>query len=270
MNKFGWRPGVPDGRLWQYQITGKALPRSVDLRETGFVSPIRNQQYGNCVDHALAGIDEFLQAKLKLNRFLPAVDFLYYWVRLYERTWPQDAGSSIMDAAKMWMQHGIPPESDFPESLPIDKMPSLTALKDAAQHKLTAYYGLQQTQTDMMDVLSSGFPFADGIGIYDTFPGVEGYDGKIKVPDDHTGKIAIPNIKKDTLLGGHATGTYGYSLDPKDYTVSYLKVHIPYPHWIKKNSWGTDFGHEGWFYLPIAYLLNRLLAQEFLQAVRET
>jgi hypothetical protein len=270
---FGWSgSGVPDIRLWQYKPQVAAvLPRSIDLRETGFVSPVRSQLYGNCVDHALAGVDEFLRAKMKLSPQFPAsVMYPYFRVRLMEHTFPQDSGSSILDAVKCWMKYGIPPEVDMPEDqAQLHTLPSVKAIQDASQHKLTAYYGLKQTETDLMDCLVSGYPWVDGKGIYDTFPGVQGEDGSVKNPDDGTGQVPEPNPQNDTLVGGHSTGTYGYSKDPKSYMVDGKTVHIPYPHWISKNSWGIDFGHRGWFYPPWQYALNPLLSSEQVQAVRE-
>jgi C1A family cysteine protease len=54
-----------------------------------------------------------------------------------------------------------------------------------------------------------------------------------------TGKIGMPSIN-DTLIGGHAVIICGYD----DNTMEL----------ILRNSWGTYWGDNGYFYLPYEYL----------------
>ena len=54
----------------------------------------------------------------------------------------------------------------------------------------------------------------------------------------------MPDIKTETLLGGHAVLCIGYDDNKKV--------------WIMRNSWGMS----GYFTLPYAYLLNSTLSSD--------
>ena len=50
-------------------------------------------------------------------------------------------------------------------------------------------------------------------------------------------------------MGGHAIAAVGYD-DDKEY-------------FIVRNSWGTEWGDNGYCYIPYTYLLNKNLANDF-------
>jgi C1A family cysteine protease len=89
----------------------------------------------------------------------------------------------------------------------------------------------------MKGCLASGFPFVVGILVYDSFEGLT---------VAKTGYVPMPNTKTEQILGGHAVICVGYN-DSKSV-------------WIMKNSWGSSWGDNGYFYLPYNYLLNSKLA----------
>jgi C1A family cysteine protease len=55
--------------------------------------------------------------------------------------------------------------------------------------------------------------------------------------------------KGEQLLGGHAVLAVGY-----DDTTQ---------HFIVRNSWGADWGDQGYFTIPYAYLADRNLSDDF-------
>ena len=63
-----------------------------------------------------------------------------------------------------------------------------------------------------------------------------------------TGNVPMPNTKKERFLGGHAVTCVGYD-DAKSV-------------WIMKNSWGSNWGDKGYFYLPYLYLVDSSLSSD--------
>jgi C1A family cysteine protease len=55
--------------------------------------------------------------------------------------------------------------------------------------------------------------------------------------------------RKEKLLGGHAVMAVGYQHPAKRFIV--------------RNSWGTDWGLDGYFTMPYAYLLDGNLSDDF-------
>ena len=88
----------------------------------------------------------------------------------------------------------------------------------------------------MKTSLASGHPFVVGISVYESF---ESEDVA------KTGMVSMPDIYKETCLGGHAVLVVGYS----DITQK----------WIVRNSWGDKWGDKGYFYLPYLYFYNKFV-----------
>jgi C1A family cysteine protease len=91
----------------------------------------------------------------------------------------------------------------------------------------------------MRQCLAEGFPFVFGFTVYESFetPAVA-----------KTGMLNLPKPKEKTL-GGHAVMAVGYNDAAKRFTI--------------RNSWGTDWGLQGYFTMPYAYLDNRNLSDDF-------
>jgi C1A family cysteine protease len=63
-----------------------------------------------------------------------------------------------------------------------------------------------------------------------------------------TGKLNLPKPSEKTL-GGHAVMAVGYDDASKRFLV--------------RNSWGEDWGQQGYFTMPYAYLADGNLADDF-------
>jgi C1A family cysteine protease len=90
--------------------------------------------------------------------------------------------------------------------------------------------------TDCKQCLVDSFPFGAGIAIYESFDSV-GQDGIVPYPK-----------KSEKLRGYHAISFFGYDEDEQVF--------------ICKNSWGTGFGDNGWFYLPYKFVENPRLCSD--------
>lgn len=100
------------------------------------------------------------------------------------------------------------------------------------------YQSLDQNLADMKGCLAEGYPFVFGFTVYPSF----------ESPDvASSGMMPMPG-GDEKAIGGHAVLAVGYD-DTKNM-------------FIVRNSWGTDWGLGGYFYMPYAYLLDDNLADD--------
>jgi C1A family cysteine protease len=91
----------------------------------------------------------------------------------------------------------------------------------------------------MKGCLASGYPFALGFTVYDSFESAEVAS---------TGIVPMPT-RSESVLGGHAVLAVGYDDSQQRFLV--------------RNSWGNSWGMQGYFTMPYTYLTSRHLASDF-------
>jgi C1A family cysteine protease len=240
--RYGWRPDTPDMRDKLSAVAVRAiskLPPSVDLSAQKWMPPVYDQgQLGSCTGNAIAGGFEFDLGKQKLPVFQPSRLAIYYDERVIERTTREDAGAEIRDGMKVIAKTGAAPETLWPyvESKFAQK-PSKTYYNAARAHTCVLYQRVAQTEAAIKSVLASGLPIVFGITVYESFES----DAVAE-----SGTVPMPK-KTEKSLGGHAILMVGY-------TKSRLKF---------RNSWGKDWGKNGYATLPLDYVLNSDLASDF-------
>jgi C1A family cysteine protease len=222
---FQWKPDKLDTRDYKYTVTQKASPSIVDLR--AFCSPIENQgSLGSCTGQAIAGAIELLN---KRNRKPTDVSrlFIYYYERLLLGTVNYDSGAYIRDGIKATNHYGASLESYWPYDIRKFKQEPISEAKtDALQRKVTRYERVNDFN-GCIDALSNGYPVVMGFRVYDSF---------MSKNVAKTGIMPYPNTKRERLLGGHAVLLVGYNKSKKVF--------------IARNSWGTNWGDKGYFYMP--------------------
>lgn len=233
--RYGWIPDLPDKRDYLYKTVTPVtvpLPDSIDLRSK--CGPIINQgELGCCTACALTGNLEFLK-KLIFSRL-----FLYFNERVIRHTQNVDSGASIRDGIKTLTKLGDCLESFWPYIInEFTVKPNDKAYNDASKYLVDRYYRIK-TIDEMKHTLSLGFPFVFGFSVYDSFESP-------KVTK--TGTVPMP-LKGEHMLGGHAVMAVGYSDSQKQFIV--------------RNSWGSTWGDDGYFYMPYDYLENSSLASDF-------
>ena len=222
---FQWKPDKLDTRDYKYTVTQKASPSIVDLR--AFCSPIENQgSLGSCTGQAIAGAIELLN---KRNRKPTDVSrlFIYYYERLLLGTVNYDSGAYIRDGIKATNHYGASLESYWPYDIrKFRQEPISEAKTDALKRKVTRYERVNDFN-GCIDALSNGYPVVMGFRVYDSF---------MSKNVAKTGIMPYPNTKRERLLGGHAVLLVGYNKSKKVF--------------IARNSWGTNWGDKGYFYMP--------------------
>lgn len=239
--RYGFMPDLPDQRDYKFESLQlkPTLPATIDLRAT--CSPVKDQgNLGSCTANAFASTIEFLENKDKIrpDTYMSRL-FIYYNERALEGTIRSDSGASLRDGIKTLVSQGCCAETEWPYIISkFEIKPSTICYTDAVKHVVQSYYRVI-TLNDMKTCLASGFPFAFGFTVYESFESNEvAATGIVPMPGPH-----------EQVLGGHAVMAAGYD----DTTQRFLV----------KNSWGTSWGMKGYFTIPYAYLTNPNLASDF-------
>jgi C1A family cysteine protease len=244
MIKYTWKPDLPDRRDYTFATLAAAknftpsTPASVDLRK--WCSSVEDQKnLGSCTANALVGVLE-INENLNKKKFVDYSRlFLYYNERVLEGSVQEDSGAMLRDGVKTLSKQGVCNELDWPYTVSkFRNKPSAKCYTNALANKITGYYRLY-TLSDMKTALTNNHAFVFGFSVYDSFIS----DGVTA-----TGVVPMPN-NNESLLGGHAVCAVGYN----DATQRFLI----------RNSWGTNWGMQGYFTMPYEYLTDRNLSDDF-------
>ncbi|HWB14740.1 MAG TPA: C1 family peptidase [Pirellulales bacterium] len=257
--RYGWVPDLPDHRDFTYAAPGRRTTAdsetTVDLRP--HCPPVYDQgPVGSCTGNAIAAALEFAMIKQGEDAFTPSRLFIYYNERAMEGTIALDAGAQIRDGIKsvasqgdcpetMWpydMTRADPNTNLFPEGARAATQPSDECYAEAVKHEALTYLSVAQNLADMKGCLAEGFPFVFGFTVYESF------ESKEVAMGDNAGWVPMPK-SGEAVLGGHAVVAVGYDNDDRVF--------------ICRNSWGTGWGDQGYFYMPYAYFLDDNLSNDF-------
>jgi C1A family cysteine protease len=235
---FIWKADKVDTRDYKYQITAKASPIIVDLRN--YCSPIETQgSLGSCTGQAIAGAIELLNKRNGNYKDISRL-FIYYYERLILGTVNYDSGAYIRDGIKATNHYGASLESYWPYNIKKFKQePIAEAKNDALKRKVTRYERVNNFN-ECIDALTNGYPVIMGFKVYTSF---------MSANVAKTGNMPYPNTKREKLLGGHAVLLVGYNKTKKVF--------------IARNSWGTNWGDGGYFYMPFNVVTNTSMSSDY-------
>ena len=247
--QYGWIPDLADQRdvmrVTPDEIL-RALPAAVDMR--ALCPPVYDQgKLGSCTANAIAAAIAFEQRKLDApERFTPSRLFIYYNERALQGTISADTGAPLREGMKAVNHAGVCPE-DQPEDTanwPYDPAQFAStppgACYAAARHvRALRYRRVQHNAEALKGCLAEGSPFVFGITVYESFESPQ-----VK----QSGIVALPQ-RHERVIGGHAMMAVGYD-DARQAL-------------IVRNSWGPQWGDQGYGYLPYEYLFGRSLARDF-------
>jgi len=238
---FGWKRDLPDHRDFKFKIVvPHDLPPLVDLIQQ---CPIVYNQgnLGSCTANALGGAFQFEQKKQGKPDFIPSRLFIYYNERVMEGTINEDAGAMIRDGIKTMADAGVCPETMWKYlECKFKQKPPQECYTEALNNQVQEYLRISpHTLYEVKHCLSDGYPVAFGFTIYESM-----------MTDEvaRTGLVPIPNVN-EAPIGGHAVLAVGYD-DSKESL-------------IVRNSWGTQWGIKGYFYLPYWYITTPNAAADF-------
>lgn len=226
-------------------IAQAKLPAKFTLNKT--MPPVLDQQsLGSCVSNAVCNALGFLNLKMNKPVNLKSRLFNYYNTRVLEGTIDSDSGCQIRNAIKISNQIGNCYEITWPYDIAKFKnKPTNSTYTEANSHKITVYQRVTQNRNAIKACLVSGFPIIIGFMCYNTLfnPSVE-----------RTGDILNPT-RRDYIIGGHCVLITGYNDATQRYEIM--------------NSWGTDWGNNGYGSIPYSYVENSNYAFDFWQIQKE-
>lgn len=222
------------------------LPPFVDLSR--WCTAVKNQgSLDACTAHAGVSLLEFFEKK-SYGRYTDiSRRFLYKVTRnLMQRQ--GDTGASVRETMKAMVLFGVPPENYCPyDESTYDDDPSAFCYAFAQNYQAITYFRLDDVGMSTNELLAqvkimlvAGFPCMFGFTVYDSIHHSSNPPGHIPFPK-HT----------DRQEGGHAVITVGYD-DYKQVKGSSQGALLI------KNSWGKEWGVNGYGWLPYDYVLKGL------------
>lgn len=243
---LGWVPDLPDQRDIRFEPLKTfgvgPIPKRIDLREQ--CPEVYDQgQLGSCTANALGAAFDFDRHKQGKDFMMPSRLFIYWNERDLEGTVESDAGAHIRDGVKVLRKLGTPAEKMWPYDIArFTEKPTEECYIEAEKNQVLTYQRIsragQDRTYDMRACLAWGYPFVAGVSVYESFESDDSYK---------TGVIPMP-APEERLLGGHAILIVGFDEAKQQF--------------IGRNSWGKDWGDDGYLYLPYDYLTNEDLSSD--------
>lgn len=241
--KYGWtrEPLNPNKILMGITAPITGLPTQVDLSVV-FPPCYDQKSTSSCTGNAIAGAIKYAEIKCgNFESINPSRLFIYYNERLLEGSTDQDCGGIIHDGIKACNIYGVVDESywKFSETH-VTEQPSEEAYSQATKEKIKNYVAIDNTNiTNIKACLAHGYPIVFGFTVFESFESEE---------VAKTGIMTLPYLHEQSV-GGHAVLVVGYD-DTKEAV-------------LVRNSWGTSWGLNGYFWMPYKYITNVHLASDF-------
>ena len=246
-----WQWHKPEGDLRDFEYkeqpldenyvpkAGLKIKETVDLRK--FFPPVRNQKdLGSCTSFAVTAMYEGMMARSVMGdvEYL-SPGYLFYYSNILKGR-PQ-GGSNFHDQLEVLGTYGVCEDKlyNYQPDNPSQK-PTAEAIENAKQHRVLKAKQIElchdpnkgkvikRNHTAITSALSEGYPVGISLKVYDNL----GKEGPFILHPSES-----PQAKEE---GYHAMVIVGYSEENGFYIV--------------RNSWGPEFGDEGYCYIPTAYI----------------
>lgn len=248
---LGWVREIPDVRDYTPESVGmelktpNSIPTVVDLR--GWCPPIENQEnIGSCTAHAGVGLMEMFQ-KRYFGKHTDLSRLFVYKTTRNLLGWTGDTGAYNQTTMKALVAFGAPPENYWPydtKKYEVEPSAFLYALGDdfsaISYLKLDKGYSGNALLQRVKDFLLAAHPIMFGFTVYNSLTG---------------STFPFPEAS-DRMIGGHAVVAVGYD-DNKVITHPVTKKQTKGAILIR-NSWGTNWGENGYGWLPYQYVSGHL------------
>lgn len=204
-------------------------PSSIDL-SSNFPQPGDQGPQGSCVGWATAYALKSYQERVEMGWALNTQSHLFSPSYIYNQiNGGYDRGSSISSALDLAVQQGIATLATMPyRSADFLSQPSGLARAEASLYKAAGWVTVSST-SQLKAALANKQPVVIAIKAYESISSLNGSD-------------SVYNTIAGTDLGGHAVTVVGY--DDNKYGGAFKVI----------NSWGINWGDEGYFWIPYDFI----------------
>lgn len=227
-------------------------PASPSTREDlrAWCSPVEDQgSLGSCSAHAGISLFEYFE-KRAFGRYVNGSRLFLYKATRNLLRWEGDDGAYLRSTMGALALFGVVPEKYWPyDEKRYNDEPSAFLYSYARNFQAVLYYRLDNTGIDRNELLErikehlrNALPCIFGFSCYSSLDLAD--DGNIPFPD-----------KDESADGGHAVMAVGFDDDKKIINPGNKRISTTGAFLIK-NSWGTEWGENGYGWLPYEYVLQ--------------
>jgi hypothetical protein len=241
MRKLGWRPDKVDARdvILSKSISFEKIDLPYKLTLRHLLPPVFNQNDTNtCTAQVIVAAlyIAHIDAEAVASRL-----YLYYYTRFVEYGHAMDdCGASLRSTLKALSMYGHCDEEAWSfDTEKVNSRPCRASHKAARDSGDIEYTKVSNpSENDIKYCLYKGWCVAFGTKLYETHENLDECD-----------VMPIPNCKKERCIGGHALLIVGYDDDTQLFEI--------------RNSWGKDWGDEGYHYMKYEHVLDSNLCIDF-------
>ncbi|MCC6214161.1 MAG: hypothetical protein IT376_04795 [Polyangiaceae bacterium] len=221
-------PDDLEARSFESRVPRDRLPPVVDLRR--WLPPVETESdLGGSAASALSCAVEYLVTRGTGRHVDVSRLFVYYNQRLWGRHVREDRGASIRSGIRVLSRLGVPSERAWPYAIDLFAVqPPEGVYVAAARHRIADWAKLPIDLDALRGALAGGLPVVTSVRVGPEFVDL-GASGRVPL-------AAVPAGE-----GRHAVLLVGYSSADRVF--------------VARNSWGADWGHGGYCYLPFELLL---------------
>ena len=238
INVSGYKPSRINPNDETYKFNNDGIPIKVDLSD--YFSSVKDQgQLGSCTAFPVSAVYEY-SAMLNNNPVEISELFIYYNTRELKGNVEVDSGASILDTINSVKDNGACYEPNYPYNIDnFKEKPSEESYIEGKHQVVEKALRVSIVEEDFKHAIANGYPVIIGLKLYKSF-----------YPKDNSGIIPYPlaNEASHENHGNHALLIVGYNEEEKLFKL--------------RNSWGTDFGDNGYCYAPFDYIDNTTFCSE--------
>ena len=234
---LGAKPDTDDSRdlLFKLRLKTTQLPALVDLTK-GMPNCENQGNLGACTAFAIGGAVQYALLKQGKTLLNPSKLFVYYEERLREGTVNEDSGAMIRTGFKVIADKGFANEKDWPYIVRrFKRKPVEVAYTRSKLDVVDKYERVDTSLLALRTALATGNPVVLGMPVF---------EGMMSEETAQSGVVYKPT-RFEQNMGGHAVLLMGYDDKKKSFLV--------------RNSWGRDWGKNGYFELSYDYATMDML-----------